>query len=114
MRVSKGVAVLQYKKRYRFTGRLTCVVNGRRVSAPKRARIDLLNKIGKRTPDQVGHDGRDKGRFRSSCVHELAHADRSGSPTRDGQRSQVTHQDQGREEEEVASATLGRGREKGK
>ena len=47
-----------HNKRYRFTGRLTCVINGSRVSAPKRARIDLLNTVGKKTLRQVGHDGR--------------------------------------------------------
>ena len=33
--------VLVAGKRYRFTGRLTCIINGRRVSAPKRTRIDV-------------------------------------------------------------------------
>lgn len=41
LRIRKGVAVLVKGKRYRFTGRLTCLVNGRRVSAPKRTRIEL-------------------------------------------------------------------------
>ena len=50
--------MLQDKKRYRFTGRLTCVINGKRRSAPKRTRIDILNKVGKKTVDEAGHDGR--------------------------------------------------------
>jgi hypothetical protein len=41
LRIRHGVPVLAAGKRYRFTGRLTCIVNGRRVSAPKRTRIDV-------------------------------------------------------------------------
>ena len=47
--VSKNVPVLKYKKSYRFTGRLTCVINGKRQSAPKRTKVSLLNKVGKKT-----------------------------------------------------------------
>ena len=47
--ISKGVPVLQSGKRYRFNGRLTCVIDGKRRLAPKRARIDILNKVGKKT-----------------------------------------------------------------
>jgi len=49
VRVSKNVPVLKYKKSYRFTGRLTCVINGKRQSAPKRTKVSLLNKVGKKT-----------------------------------------------------------------
>jgi hypothetical protein len=35
------VPVLVKGKRYRFTGRLTCLVNNKRVSVPKRTRIEL-------------------------------------------------------------------------
>jgi hypothetical protein len=41
LRIRHGVPVLVAGKRYRFTGRLTCVINGRRVSAPKRTRVDV-------------------------------------------------------------------------
>jgi len=63
MRISKGVPVLQYGKRYRFNGRLTCVINGKRKSAPKRARVDILNKVGKKTIEKAGTTVRDKGRL---------------------------------------------------
>ena len=63
VRVSKGTPVLRANKRYRFTGRLTCVINGRRVSAPKRARIDLLNTIGKKTSEKSGTTVASKGAF---------------------------------------------------
>ena len=41
--------MLLAKKRYRFDGRLTCVVNGKRRSAPKSTRIEVLNKVGRKT-----------------------------------------------------------------
>lgn len=41
LRIHKGVPVLVKGKRYRFSGRLTCLVNHKRVSAPKRTRIEL-------------------------------------------------------------------------
>jgi hypothetical protein len=49
VRVSKNVPVLKYKKAYRFKGRLTCVINGKRQSAPKRTKVSLFNKVGKKT-----------------------------------------------------------------
>ena len=41
--------MLLAKKRYRFEGRLTCVVNGKRRSAPKSTRIEVLNTVGRKT-----------------------------------------------------------------
>jgi hypothetical protein len=64
MRVSKRTLVLQKSKRYLFRGRLTCVVRGKRQSAPKRARIDLQSKIGKRTTDESGTTVASKGAFK--------------------------------------------------
>ena len=49
LRIRRGVPVLVAGKRYRFTGRLTCVINGRRVSAPKRTRIDVRAIVGGRS-----------------------------------------------------------------
>jgi hypothetical protein len=71
LRVSKSVAVLQYGKRYRFEGRLTCVVNGRRISAPKRTKIELLNKVGKKTTSKTGPRIADKGRFKISLKYPV-------------------------------------------
>jgi hypothetical protein len=62
LRVSHGVPVLRRGKRYRFRGRLTCVVRGHRVDAPKRTRVDVLNKLGRRTLDKGGALTRTKGR----------------------------------------------------
>lgn len=41
LRIKHGVPVLKKGKRYRFSGRLTCLVNKKRVSAPKRTRVEL-------------------------------------------------------------------------
>jgi hypothetical protein len=54
LRVRHGVPVLKKHRRYRFRGRLTCLVGGRRVSAPKRTRVLRLEKVGKRTVDKGG------------------------------------------------------------
>jgi hypothetical protein len=42
LRIRQGMPVLVKGKRYRFAGKLTCLVNGKRVSAPKHTRISLL------------------------------------------------------------------------
>ncbi len=63
VRVSRGVPVLRYNHRYRFSGRLTCVINGKRQSAPKRARIDLQNKVGRKTTDKSGTTVASRGAF---------------------------------------------------
>jgi hypothetical protein len=56
------VPVLERGKRYRFRGALTCVVRGHRVAAPKRTRVDFLNRLGRRTLDKGGVLTRGKGR----------------------------------------------------
>jgi hypothetical protein len=91
LRVSKHIPVLQYGKRYSFTGRLSCVVNRKRISAPKRTRLELLNKVGNRTVTKTGPKVADKGRFKISLKYPV------GSRTlifrfrnADGQRSQVS------------------------
>jgi hypothetical protein len=91
VRVHKSTAVLKYGKRYRFEGRLTCVVNKRRISAPKRTKVELLNKVGKKTVTKTGPRIGSKGRFKISLKYPR------GSRTlifrfrnADGQRSQVS------------------------
>jgi hypothetical protein len=62
LRVSRGVPVLLKNKSYRFTGRLTCVVNGKRKAAAKGARIDVRNTVGRKTvrkaSGKVGNGGK--------------------------------------------------------
>src|SRR3954447_12823660 len=49
VRVRKGVAVLIRGKKYRFTGRLTCRSGNKRVSAPKRTKIQIFAIVKGRT-----------------------------------------------------------------
>jgi hypothetical protein len=62
LRVSHGVPVLLKNKTYRFTGRLTCLVNNKRRSAAKGTRIDVRNTIGRKTvrkaSGKVGNGGK--------------------------------------------------------
>jgi hypothetical protein len=62
LRVSHGVPVLLKNKSYRFTGRLTCVINGKRKSAAKGARIEVRNTVGRKTVKKpngkVGNGGK--------------------------------------------------------
>jgi hypothetical protein len=62
LRVSHGVPVLLKNKSYRFTGRLTCIVNKRRQSAPKGTRIEVRNTVGRKTVQKpsgkVGNGGK--------------------------------------------------------
>jgi hypothetical protein len=54
LRVSKGVPVLLKNKKYRFTGRLTCLVGSKRKSAVKGAKISLRNVVGRKTVSKPG------------------------------------------------------------
>jgi hypothetical protein len=54
LRVSKGVPVLLKNKKYRFTGRLTCLVGSKRKSAVKGAKISLRNVVGRKTVTKPG------------------------------------------------------------
>jgi len=89
VRISKGVPVLRYNKRYRFSGRLTCVINGKRHSAPKRARIDLQNIVGKKTYDKSGTTTASKGRFSTILVYKSSRTLVFRFTNTNGQRSQV-------------------------
>jgi hypothetical protein len=89
-KVSKGVPVLVAKKRYKFTGRLTCVINGKRKAAPKRARIDLQNKIGKKTYDKSGTTVASKGNFTIILAYRSSRTLIFRFTNADGKRSQVS------------------------
>jgi hypothetical protein len=89
LRISKRVPVLRANKRYRFTGRLTCVINGKRRSAPKRARIDLLNTVRKKTIDKSGTTVAAKGAFQIILAYPSSRTLTFRFTNSDGQRSQV-------------------------
>jgi hypothetical protein len=90
LRISNGVPVLQYGKRYRFNGRLTCVINGKRKAAPKRARVDIINKLGKKTVEKAGTTVRDKGRLTVILSYKSSRTISFRFTNSDGQRSTVT------------------------
>ncbi len=54
----KGVPVLRRGRRYRFTGRLTCLHGHRRASAPDGTPVRVLYKDGRRTSRRARHDAR--------------------------------------------------------
>jgi hypothetical protein len=60
--VSHGVPVLLKNKKYRFTGRLTCLVGNKRKSASKGTRIEVRNTVGgktvKKPSGKVGSGGK--------------------------------------------------------
>jgi hypothetical protein len=89
-KVSKGVPVLLSNKRYRFKGRLTCLINGKRKSAPKRARIDLQNKVGKKTIDKSGTTVASKGNFSIILSYTSSRTLIFRFTNADGKRSQVS------------------------
>ena len=91
-----GVPVLQYGKRYRFNGRLTCVVNGKRRSAPKRTRVDMLNKVGKKTVEKAGTTIRRQGPPQVILAYPSSRT--AHLPLHQQRRAAVAgqHQDQGR------------------
>jgi hypothetical protein len=93
LRVRRGQPVLKVGKRYRFRGRLTCVINNRRRSAPKRTRIDILNTVRRnkrnRTVKKAGTRIRDKGRLSVILSYRSSRLITFRFTNSDGQRSQV-------------------------
>jgi hypothetical protein len=67
--------VLEANRKYRFTGRLTCRVAGRRVSAPRGTRIQIRTRQGRRTFRRgsvaVGRRGRFTARLRVGNAREV-------------------------------------------
>ena len=89
LRVSRGTPVLKRGKRYRFTGRLTCVINDRRRSAPKRTRIDILNTVGRRTIEKAGTTIKNSGNLTVILAYRSSRLITFRFTNSDGQRSQV-------------------------
>jgi hypothetical protein len=89
-RISKGVPVLVAGKRYRFNGRLTCVINKKRRSAPKGARVELMNKIGKKTYTKTGTTVRSDGKLTIILSYKTSRTLIFRFTNSDGKRSQVS------------------------
>jgi hypothetical protein len=89
LRVSNGVPVLLKGKRYRFTGRLTCVVNGKRLSAAARSRIDVLNVVKGKTVRKGGATVRSKGKITLILAYPSSRAIEFRYSNSDGKTSKV-------------------------
>jgi hypothetical protein len=89
LKISKGVPVLKYGKRYRFRGRLTCVVKGKRHSAPVKTPIELFNTIGSKTVRKSGATVRGKGAITLVLAYKSSRTLVFRYTNADGRRSQV-------------------------
>jgi hypothetical protein len=89
LKVSKGVPVLVSGKRYRFRGKLTCLTDGKRRSAPAKTPIELLNAIGKRTYRKGGATVRDNGAITLILSYKSSRTLVFRYTNPDGRRSQV-------------------------
>jgi hypothetical protein len=89
LKVSKGVPVLVSGKRYRFRGKLTCLVGTKRKSASPKTPIELLNTIGKRTYRKGGATVRDKGAITLILSYKSSRTLVFRYTNPDGRRSQV-------------------------
>lgn len=88
-RVSKGTPVLKYGKRYRFRGRLTCLVGTKRRSAVRTTPIQLLNTIGKKTYVKGGATVRTNGQITIILAYKSTRTLVFRYTNPDGRRSQV-------------------------
>jgi hypothetical protein len=89
LKLSKGVPVLLSGKRYRFRGKLTCLIGGKRRSAPAKTPIELLNTIGKRTYRKGGATVRSKGAITLILAYKSSRTLVFRYTNPDGRRSQV-------------------------
>ena len=91
MRVSKGTPGAPVRtSATASSGRLTCVVKGKRVSAPKRTRVDIFNKVGKKTSEKAGTTVGDKGRLSIILSYPSSRTIIFRFTNSDGKRSQVS------------------------
>jgi hypothetical protein len=89
LKVSKGVPVLVSGKRYRFRGKLTCLVGTHRKSAPAKTAVELFNTIGKRTYRKGGATVRNAGAITMILSYKSSRTLVFRYTNPDGRRSQV-------------------------
>jgi hypothetical protein len=89
LRITKGVAVLAKGRRYRFTGRLTCLVKGKRVSAPANTKIDVHNVVKGKTIRKGGATVRTKGKITLILAYQSSRAIEFSYRSDDGKLSKV-------------------------
>ena len=88
-KLSKGVPVLVSGKRYRFRGKLTCLIGGKRRSAPVKTPIELFNTIGKHTYRKGGATVRANGAITMILSYKSSRTLVFRYTNPDGRRSQV-------------------------
>jgi hypothetical protein len=89
LKVSKSVPVLVSGKRYRFRGKLTCLVGGKRRSAAAKTPIELLNTIGKKTYRKGGATVRSGGAITMILSYKSSRTLVFRYTNPDGRRTQV-------------------------
>jgi hypothetical protein len=89
LKLSRGVPVLVSGKRYRFRGKLTCLVGTKRRSAAAKTPIELLNTLGKRTYRKGGATVRSNGAITLILSYKSSRTLVFRYTNPDGRRSQV-------------------------
>jgi hypothetical protein len=89
LRVSRGVPVLSKGKRYRFSGRLTCVTGGKRRSAPRGTRVSRVDVIHGRRVRRSSAVVGNGGRIATSFSLPSSRAVEFGATTAGGKASKV-------------------------
>jgi hypothetical protein len=97
LRRFRGVPVLVRNRAYRYGGRLTCVVAGKRVSATRGTVVEILNVIGRKIAVKNGVAVRKQGaitvllRYPSSRIVRFRHRSVDGTVVRVNIRIAVPH-----------------------
>ena len=97
LRVFRGVPVLSRSLAYRYSGRLTCVVAARRVSAPAGTVVEILSVIGKGAKSEGGVTTKARGavsvllRFPTSRIVRFRHRSTDGTTARVSIRIAIAH-----------------------
>ncbi len=88
LRTVRGVPVLSRSLAYRFSGRLTCLVAGRRTAAPRGTAVEILSIIGTRIRSDGGVTLKSKGvvsvllRYPTSRIVRFRHRSTDGTTAR--------------------------------
>jgi hypothetical protein len=69
MRLRRGVPVLVRGRKYRFLGRLTCLIDGRRRPAPRGTFVGIRNRVRGKTVVRAAVKVRGDGRIVARLVH---------------------------------------------
>ena len=88
LRTRRGVPVLSPNRAYSFAGRLTCVVGGRRASAPRGTVVEIFSVVGRKLRSDGGVIAKARGaisvwlRYPSSRIVRFRHRSTDGTTAR--------------------------------